>query len=253
MARIRSIKPQFFLNEDVAALPFQWRLLFIGLWTQADRDGRLEDRPARLKAMLFPYDNLNVNEGLCALASAGLITRYDGDGLRLIAIPTWAKHQQPNVKESQSELPPPLTEKHSASTVPASQEGKGAGREQERTLELRARFERWWTEFPKKVGKDAAWREWLKRSPTAELVELMIAKVLEQRASAQWLKDSGQFIPHPRTWLHRGQWQDEEPAAKPERQIWTCRHLEECSHRAMCEHKNNMPHKYPKRAEAEAS
>ncbi len=64
MARIRTIKPQFFLNEELAELPAMVRLLFIGLWTQADREGRLLDRPKRLKAEIFPYDNFDVEKGL---------------------------------------------------------------------------------------------------------------------------------------------------------------------------------------------
>lgn len=73
----------------------------------------------------------------------------------------------------------------------------------------RARFERFWDAYPRKTGKDAAWKEWLKRSPSNDLTDAMIGKVHEQRASTQWLKDAGEYIPHPRTWLHQGRWQDE--------------------------------------------
>ena len=44
MARARNIKPGFFKNELLVGLPYEYRLLFIGLWTIADRDGRFEDR-----------------------------------------------------------------------------------------------------------------------------------------------------------------------------------------------------------------
>ena len=54
MARARNIKPGFFLNEELVELPFSTRLLFIGLWTLADRDGRMEDKPKRIKMSLFP-------------------------------------------------------------------------------------------------------------------------------------------------------------------------------------------------------
>ena len=49
MARARNIKPGFFKNEFLAEMPCEVRLLFIGLWTLADREGRLEDRPKRIK------------------------------------------------------------------------------------------------------------------------------------------------------------------------------------------------------------
>ncbi|WP_461949107.1 hypothetical protein ACOKPE_14565 [Acinetobacter baumannii] len=49
MARSRNIKPSFFMNEDIIELPYEARLLFIGLWTLADREGRLENRPKKIK------------------------------------------------------------------------------------------------------------------------------------------------------------------------------------------------------------
>lgn len=216
MARIRTIKPGFFLNEDVAALPFEWRLLFVGLWTQADRAGRLEDRPARLKAVLFPYDDLDVNAGLGCLANAKLITRYDRNGCSYIAIPTWDKHQQPHVREAESEYPAPPCpddQKPGAGMVPAAQEGKGTdqgkeGKGTEDPRALRARFERFWAVYPRKVAKDAAWFVWQKRKPDDALTDAMIAAVREQAQSVQWRRDGGQFIPHPRTWLNQGRWQD---------------------------------------------
>lgn len=71
--RIRSIKPSFFLDEDLAALPFEARLLFAGLWCLADKAGRLEDRPKRIHAMLFPYEpKVDVNGLLDRLAAAAL-------------------------------------------------------------------------------------------------------------------------------------------------------------------------------------
>lgn len=237
MARIRTIKPDFFANEQVGAVSYQWRLLFIGLWTHADREGRLQDRPQRLKALLFPYDDLDVNEGLESLSRVGLITRYDAEGMKLIEVPTFTEHQQPHIKEAASVLPPPNGSrgKVGASTVLAAQEGKGTDQEGKGTSThaLRARFDVFWQAYPKKVGKDAALKEWLKRSPDAELLEVMLATLAAQRASAQWRKDGGEFIPHPRTWLHQGRWQDEVRQAS-ERPSWVCPHVDRCQNRDMC-------------------
>lgn len=239
MARIRTIKPGFFLNEELAELPFQWRLLFIGLWTQADRAGRLEDRPARLKAVLFPYDDLNVSDGLGCLAHAGFIVRYDRDGAQFIEITKWTKHQQPHVKEADSEIPGP---EHGASTVlapvePVGREGKGTGREQEG--EWRARFDLFWEKYPRKVGKDAAWAEWKRLKPDASLLELMLSAVLLQSQSRQWRENDGEFIPHPRTWLRQGRWHDEPGKtatgkARGQWTTWECPHEPECESRSKC-------------------
>jgi len=117
MPRARNIKPGFFKNEDLIELPFEARLLFIGLWTLADREGRLEDRPKRIKIELFPGDNCNVDDLLQQLADKKLIIRYEVNGRRYISIPKFKKHQNPHVKEQASEIPPP--DEHHTSTVHA--------------------------------------------------------------------------------------------------------------------------------------
>lgn len=104
--RIRALKPGFFSNEDLCALSSWHRLCFAGLWLCADRDGRLEDRPKRLKAEIFPYDDLNMDLLLWDLAHAGFVVRYVMNGTPLIAIPTWAKHQHPRADELASRLEP---------------------------------------------------------------------------------------------------------------------------------------------------
>lgn len=107
MARSRNIKPGFFRNEDLLEMPISYRLLFIGLWTIADRAGRLEDRPKRIKIEVFPADDVDVDDGLLELEKAGLIVRYMADESRFIAIPSWGKHQNPHHREARSTIPPP--------------------------------------------------------------------------------------------------------------------------------------------------
>ena len=80
MARARNIKPSFFHNEELVELPFEVRLLFVGLWTLADRAGRLEDRPKRIKMAIFPADNVDVDAGLQGLEDSGFIHRFEVDG-----------------------------------------------------------------------------------------------------------------------------------------------------------------------------
>lgn len=80
---------------------------------------------------------------------------------------------------------------------------------------LRERFNEFWQAYPKKVGKDAAWRSWQKRRPTAELTADILAAVEVQKTWPQWTKDNGQFVPHPSTWLNQGRWQDEGQPAPP--------------------------------------
>lgn len=84
------------------------------------------------------------------------------------------------------------------------------------------RFEEFWAVYPRKVGKIATRREWDKLSPNAALVGEIVAKVQAQCASVEWLKEGGQFIPHPRTWLAQGRWMDE-PIGLPQVSARTAR------------------------------
>ncbi len=107
MARTRSIKPAFFKNEILSFLPANDKLTFIGLWTLADRAGRLEDRPTRIKGELFPYFDMDVEAALCRLDQTGFIHRYESGGEKYISIVTFGKHQSPHLKEQASTIPAP--------------------------------------------------------------------------------------------------------------------------------------------------
>ena len=105
--RSRNIKPGFFQNESLVELLPEARLLFIGLWLMADREGRLEDRPKKIKMQVFPADPWDVEPMLNDLAEQNLIVRYAVDSEDYICIPAWDKHQNPHVKERASTIPAP--------------------------------------------------------------------------------------------------------------------------------------------------
>jgi len=122
MPRARNIKPGTFENEDLAELPIAARYLFIALWTLADREGRLEDRPKRIQKYCLTYDDVDVDDLLQMLHESGFIVRY-GDCTRqarckhqsqYIQILTFKEHQSPHVKERASTIPAP--DKPGAST-----------------------------------------------------------------------------------------------------------------------------------------
>jgi hypothetical protein len=138
VARIRTIKPQFFTDDELAELPAITRLFFIGLWTQADVAGRMACRPKRLKAEILPYDDCDVDEILDGLEGAGFVTRYEVDGSGYLWIPTFRKHQRITGKEAEtpSEFPrcpqdsdPELLGKHRGNTgeTPGKQLGNQDG------------------------------------------------------------------------------------------------------------------------------
>jgi hypothetical protein len=107
MSRSRNIKPGFFTNEDLAELPFSTRLLYIGLWTEADREGRFEDRPVKLKMKIFPADSVDVDDALEQLQASGFLLRYASGSKRYGQIIAWKKHQNPHFKEQMSVIPSP--------------------------------------------------------------------------------------------------------------------------------------------------
>jgi hypothetical protein len=72
------------------------------------------------------------------------------------------------------------------------------------------RFDAFWQAYPKKVGKEAARKAWRKVRPSESLCSKIMDAVTAAKASEQWCKQNGQFIPNPATWLNQGRWDDEQ-------------------------------------------
>lgn len=131
MSRARLLKPGFFLNDSLAEIQPLGRLLFQALWCLADREGRVEDRPKRLKLESLPYDDCDIDALLDDLATRGFIMRYAVAGERYIQVTKFTRHQSPHMREPASTIPASDTsficaaaapDEHSASTVPAPDE-----------------------------------------------------------------------------------------------------------------------------------
>lgn len=109
MARIRSLKPEFFTDADLTELSPLHRLLFAGLWCQADREGKVEDKPRELKVHILPFDDCNVDAMLWDLARAGRIVRYEaeyeGRVRNWILIPHLGRHQKFHKEEKPKGYP----------------------------------------------------------------------------------------------------------------------------------------------------
>lgn len=98
MPRRRMIDPQIWRNERVGSLPDAGKLLFIGIFSQADDDGRLKASPRFLLANIFPYNKDKTEEDIRRLrnqcAELGLIRLYINAGREYLDIPGWSEHQQ---------------------------------------------------------------------------------------------------------------------------------------------------------------
>lgn len=99
MARIRTIKPEFFTSLTIADLTPEQRLTFIGLWTHVDDEGRCVDDARLIKAAVWPLDDrtaADVETDLRALSESSLITRYIVKQRPFMAVTNWAEHQKIN-------------------------------------------------------------------------------------------------------------------------------------------------------------
>jgi len=212
--RSRGIKPGFFKNEDLGNLQPICRILYIGLWCLADREGRLEDRPTRIKVEVLPYDECDVDVELSHLMNSKFINRYEVNGGKYIEIMNFKKHQYPHVKESESFIPAP--DKHKTNTkrtrclsgvkTPVLLTPDSCILTPDSLLSF---FEVFWKSYPRKIGKGYAKRIFLKVKPDEELFKKILDKVEILKGTEQWQKNNGQFIPHPATWLNRDGWDDE--------------------------------------------
>jgi hypothetical protein len=106
-------------------------------------------------------------------------------------------------------------------------------------------WQRFWNAYPKRVSKKDARAAWLEVAPTATDVALMEAALLWHAQQPSWLRDDGQYIPYPASWLRAERWTDEAPASLRPRVEWNCQHVEHCSHRSMCAVKDLNPAKWP--------
>lgn len=128
MARIRTIKPEFWTSEQVTECSVSARLLFIGIWNFCDDAGRMNASPKQIKALVLPADDFDaesVRRMIDELERNGLIIRYVVDGKEFLQVTGW--HHQRIDRAQKSKIPPP-PDNHSSNdrrTIDVGREGKG--------------------------------------------------------------------------------------------------------------------------------
>ena len=114
MARTRTIKPEFWTDEKIGSLPLGARLLFIGLWTQADDYGVVKGNAVLLKSLIFPYDEelkaSQVQEWLQSLVAVKALIPIKYNDEQYYYIRTFKKHQVINRPSSQCNIPNDILE-----------------------------------------------------------------------------------------------------------------------------------------------
>lgn len=240
--RARGIKPGFFKNEELMECPYEARLLYIGLWCLADRRGRMEYRPKRIKIELFPGDSVDVESMVQVLCKHGFIRIYSASGLVYLDIPAFERNQNPHKNERESEIPSfdrrdiqtengdshsstvQAPEQHNTSMVPLvltpdsglltpdclipDNSDLRSPRSRAPTIEASVRehvapFEEFWRAYPNKKGKGSAQAWWKRNRPNAGLGAQMLAAIQDQQRERQSLRRSGLFCPE---WPHGSTW-----------------------------------------------
>lgn len=111
MARIKTIKPEFWEDEKLAKLPVHARLLFIGTWNFADDNGALLANPVLMKSHIFPYEDIGIStisEWIDMLMENGMLIRTTYNGKDYLVIRKFLIHQKINRKSNRINIPLPV-------------------------------------------------------------------------------------------------------------------------------------------------
>lgn len=213
MARSRNIKPSFFSNEVLADAEPLARLLFIGLWTIADREGRLEYRPKKIKVEVLPYDDCNIEKLVSQLVKGGFITLYEVENINYIQVVNFKKHQNPHMKEQASTIPAP--DLHGAKLVQAQPLTDSLNLIPDSPIPLPSKtaapffnFEEFWETYPRdqangsKQEAEKKYKAAINRGATHAEIMLGLSRYVRYC-------QAGNFNKHASTWLNQQGWKEE--------------------------------------------
>ncbi|RIQ51035.1 hypothetical protein [Bordetella avium] len=132
MARIRTIKPDFWTDEKITECSMSARLLFIGIWNFADDNGNLQRSAKKVKMQVFPADGVDCEPLIQELMSHGMLIEYAVNGELFMHIKGFKKHQVIN-RPSKSGIPQmPLTDDSLNAHEPLSDGKEGKGKEEDK-------------------------------------------------------------------------------------------------------------------------
>lgn len=241
----RIIKESICTSKNLNQLSAEEEVFFYRLIVNADDFGRFDAEPEILRARCFPRRTSfitieQVLNWLNALVKAELIALYEVDGDLYGYFVTWDDHQQKRAKHSKypdptDGVPSMITDdikcNQTPSNVPENREyentrienresnicaSDGCASEQKqlprspfKSIVQQSRFDQFWGKYPKKRSKGQAEKAWVKISPNETLFEQIVSSLDNARASPEWMKEGGQYIPYPASWLNAKGWEDE--------------------------------------------
>lgn len=248
----RIIKESVCRSDTIAQLSWFEEVCWYRLIVSCDDLGRMDARPAILKATMFPLVDVThsaLTNAIKKLASIGMIILYSADdGKPYLFLPTWSEHQR--IRDTKPKYPGPSaadcgdlrriaadcgdlrlaraeseseSESISESVIPpycppvgddVRDEPAASISKPTLTKAQEARFGRFWNVYPRKESKEAARKAWKKLNPDDELTDAIIAAVCRAKDKDTRFREV-QFTPHPATWLNAQGWTDELTTAKP--------------------------------------
>lgn len=216
----RILREGILTSERVAALNWQEEVFYRRLMSVVDDFGRYHANPKLLRAACYPLlidkvSDADVGKWLTSCVTAALVSVYPApDGkryLQLLDFRQQARAEKSKFPQMQSDCVADAAQMSSTGIASAPVFGdvvvdvvdtpkapKGAD----------GRFEKFWSAYPAKVGKDAARKAFDKRKPDDSLLTQMLSAIEVQKHCEKWVKDGGQYIPNPATWLNQGRWMD---------------------------------------------
>ena len=240
----RIIKDSIRTSKTVNCMTdFQFRL-WVYLITYVDDFGRGSADPELLKGFVFPrrkgVTESTIEKALLDLANSGSILLYEVDGESYFCFPNWADHQRIQTKRSKFPAPDKgvilestvshgesPSESNPIQSNPNTNPNLNPNTNAQGCADVERDFDSFWEAYPKKKAKRDAQAAFKKVKVP---VSVLLSALEIQKKSADWMKNDGQYIPHPATWLNGRRWED---VAEPVKSEPSVRELDEDERRAI--------------------
>lgn len=222
----RIIRDAILTSETVCSLGWAEEVFYRRLMSIVDDYGRYEANPQLLRSRCYPLQTdhvpvSDIEQWLIQCANAGLVQIYNVAGKRYLQINKFGQQQR-----SASKFPQPPADDINCYQAPANEHldvsvfgvvdevdipaMPKAPPVVDKSESVDKLFNEFWQAYPKKRAKDDAMKAFAKRKPDRALLSLMLNAIDAHKCADDWVKDSGQFIPYPATWLNDGRWNDEQ-------------------------------------------
>jgi hypothetical protein len=219
----RIIKESICTSGNIENLKPEEEVFFYRVLVNCDDYGRTDARPQILRAKCYPLktDRIkipDIEKWLSSLIREGLIILYHADGGTYLQVVTWDKHQQIRAKRSKypafdgdckNLISHDINCNQMNAYVPVIQSNPIQSESESESIDHQAEFENWWKQYPRKIGKADALKEWIKLRKSGVSAEQLTKGLENYNAEVKRLSQEPKYILHGRTFLGPGKrWED---------------------------------------------